>query len=359
VYGVENIISKMVNAVSEVKTYAVACWDSTGPSVVVTTWPLWKTLKEIVKRDVSLRAVTDINKDNISFCKIIVENGIQLRHLSGIKSNFGIYDGTEYITNVVDMEGLWQAVVSNVKTLVAGQQSIFEVLWSKALPADQRINEIEGHITAKYETKVLYNTQEISSRIRSSIESASERNIVSPIGAFQFIYYNYFDLYKIIINKQRKGEGKGIRWITSIYKDSNVGLVKLFLKTGVQVRHIRGLPSLLGQAMNFSVENSVENKYFGATIEGFEEGRVMESLLTSNEPSYIKHFMSIFEEMWKNAVDARDVIRKVEEGVDPNELEPHASSDEDMKNYLNEVLSEIGRINDSHRYECLRRYHQQ
>jgi hypothetical protein len=60
--------------------------------------------------------------------------------------------------------------------------------------------------------------------------------------------------------------------------------------------------------------------------------------------------MSVFEEMWKNAVDARDAIRKVEEGVDPNELEPHTPYNEaDMKEYLNEVLKEIGEIRDSHR----------
>jgi hypothetical protein len=284
-----------LKALSEVKTSAVAYWDSTGPSVFVSTEPVWKTLRELIKRGVSLRVVTDINEDNISFCKIIVENGIQLRHLPGIKSNFGINDGTEYITNVVSMEGLWQAVVSNVKTFAEGQQSVFDTLWSKALPAEQRINEIEGHGTAKYETKELHNTQEILAYIRSVVGSATERSIVAPIGSMQFVYDHHFDLYKIIINKQRKGEGKGIRWITSICKDSNVGLVNLFLKTGVQVRHIRGLPP-----MSFSVVNRLD-----ATIDGFEKGRVMESLLTSNEPSYTKHFMSVFEELWNNAVDAR------------------------------------------------------
>jgi hypothetical protein len=136
------------------------------------------------------------------------------------------------------------------------------------------------------------------------------------------IYDNFFDLYKIIINKQRKGEGKGIRWITTIYKDSNIGLVKLFLEIGVQVRHIRGLP-----AMGFSVES----RHFYATIEDFEKGSVL-FLPTGNEPSYVNHFMSIFEEMWKNAVDAKDAMRNVEDGLDPNELEPHTPYNEaDMR----------------------------
>jgi hypothetical protein len=81
-----------------------------------------------------------------------------------------------------------------------------------------------------------------------------------------------------------------------------------------------------------------------------EKAELCKALLTSNEPSYVKHFMSIFEEMWKNSLDTRDAIRKVEEGVDPNEIEPHIPYDEkDTKDYLNEVLKEIGRIRDSHR----------
>ena len=46
-------------------------------------------------RGTRLRFVTEITKDNIVSCKEIMENA-ELRHLDGVKGNFGVSD-TEYI----------------------------------------------------------------------------------------------------------------------------------------------------------------------------------------------------------------------------------------------------------------------
>jgi hypothetical protein len=64
-------------------------------------------------------------------------------------------------------------------------------------------------------------------------------------------YNSFFDLYKKILDKHRKVEGRkaGVRWITSIDKNSQ-DLVKLFLNAGVKIRHVRKLPP-----MNFAVDN--------------------------------------------------------------------------------------------------------
>ena len=74
--------------------------------------------------------------------------------------------------------------------------------------------------------------------------------------------------------------------------------------------------------MNFAVDN----KHFYATIEKMEEGKMMESLLISNEPAYVNHYNSIFEELWKNGIDAADRIRDIEEGVDLADIEVIPSS---------------------------------
>ena len=68
IYGEENVMSKQVKGMSEIKTCAVACWDSTGPSAAVAS-EMWTVTKELLKRSVSLRAITGINEDNISYCR--------------------------------------------------------------------------------------------------------------------------------------------------------------------------------------------------------------------------------------------------------------------------------------------------
>lgn len=120
--------------------------------MVVTIEPVWKALNELAKRGINRRYITDINTDSIAYCKMMIENGHQLRHLPGITSNFAIADRTEYMANIVlEKENpLCQVLVSNVKTFIEGQQSVFDALWSKALPAGKRFKEIEEGVTPEF-----------------------------------------------------------------------------------------------------------------------------------------------------------------------------------------------------------------
>jgi signal transduction histidine kinase len=48
-----------------------------------------------------------------------------------------------------------------------------------------------------------------------------------------------------------------------------------------------------------------------------EGGRRVQNLLISNEPLYVRHFTSLFEEIWRNGIDGQHRIKQVEEeGVD-------------------------------------------
>ncbi|MFL6473304.1 MAG: sensor histidine kinase, partial [Nitrososphaeraceae archaeon] len=95
------------------------------------------------------------------------------------------------------------------------------------------------------------------------------------------------------------------RYISRIEKD-NIDLAKIFLNYGIQIRHVKNLPP-----MSFGVSD----KEMLATIEKMEGRKKIQSLLISNEPLYIKHFNSLFEELWKNGIDATETIREIEEKV--------------------------------------------
>src|SRR5215831_18933084 len=64
--------------------------------------------------------------------------------------------------------------------------------------------------------------------------------------------------------------------------------------------------------MNFGVSD----KEMAGTIEKMEGGKMSQSFLFSNEPLYITHFNSLFEELWKNGIDATVRINAIEAGVD-------------------------------------------
>lgn len=155
-----------------------------------------------------------------------------------------------------------------------------------------------------HRTRVLNNPSQISEQIRHIAENYSGLSIASTFGGMQLIHNTFLDSYKKILGKYKKGEGNGIRWITNIEEEC-VELVKTFLDLNMQIKHVRNLPPI-----NFAVGKKEVN----LTIEKMEGGKMIQSLIASNEPSYVTYFYSIFEQLWSEGVDAQDRIRNIAEG---------------------------------------------
>lgn len=155
-----------------------------------------------------------------------------------------------------------------------------------------------------HRTRVLNNPSQISEQIRHIAENYSGLSIASTFGGMQLIHNTFLDSYKKILGKYKKGEGNGIRWITNIEEEC-VELVKTFLDLNMQIKHVRNLPPI-----NFAVGKQEVN----LTIEKMEGGKMIQSLIASNESSYVTYFYSIFEQLWSEGVDAQDRIRNIAEG---------------------------------------------
>jgi hypothetical protein len=296
-----------------------------------------RAILDAKNRGVRFRFLTEVTKDNVTFCKDLVLKVGEIRHLGGIKGNFGVSD-TEYISTsdtistsdrvtVPEIGGseieqkteaaktttaatLQHAVYSNVKEDIQQQQHIFETLWINAIPVEERIREIEEGIE-RVETIALKDSTEIAKRIKKNIESSTEIKISSQPGGLELIYNNFLESYKKVLDRYRKGEHKGIRCITTINKD-NEGLATLLLNEGVQIRHTKNLTPL---------SFTISNKEFQATAEKMEAGKMISSLLVSTAPIYIDHYNFIFEQLWDNSIDAKDRINDIQEGVDLADIE--------------------------------------
>lgn len=85
----------------------------------------------------------------------------------------------------------------------------------------------------------------------------------------------------------------------------------MFLKMVMQIRHFKNLIP-----MSFALGD----KGINATIEKMEDGKTVQSLLTSNKPLYIKHFLSIFENLWYSGIDATDRIKELEQNKESEDI---------------------------------------
>src|ERR687895_1157639 len=162
--GLETISKKSFEVLSRAKETSDYCHDSKSPSFLVTNDMYLQMIKQLKAKGIRQRFITEITQENVRYSKELAKH-VELRHLEGVKGNFGIVDGKEYgaAANIYDLQPPVEFIYSNVKTFVEQQQYFFETLWYKAIPAEQRIKEIEeGRAPEKLE--IIQDTQKSISR---------------------------------------------------------------------------------------------------------------------------------------------------------------------------------------------------
>jgi two-component system, OmpR family, sensor histidine kinase VicK len=330
-YGIDNVITGEIQFFSNPEIKQIdTCMNYTRPPLAITIEPIRSAFIDAKKRGVKLRYLTEITNDNISYCKKLIELVDELRHLDGIKGNFMVSD-QEYLAPVVLFEKekiASQIVYSNVKQLVDQHQYTFDTLWSKAISARQRIREIEEGIIS-YETEVLEEHAEKIKKFKGYLENSNQLSVCTQANRIQLVYNNFFDIIGKILDRSKNGGHKGIRWLTSITDKDSVNLVKVFLDTGVVIRHINQIPMSFG----------VSDKEVVGSIANTEGSEMAKTLFSSNDPLYVKHFSCLFEELWKNGIDARERIKEIEKGG------PHIRTR--LLEEQDEIIREINHMNNS------------
>jgi nitrogen-specific signal transduction histidine kinase len=310
-YGVKNAVGRGVYFMANVKERMDIFFDYRAPSIVTDIAEYRNGYFEIRKRGGKIRCFTEVTQDNVHHCKELMKLVDELKHLDGVRGGMAVSE-SEYMATTVLQEAkpLTQVIYSNVKEVVEQGQYIFDTLWNTAIPADQKIREIEEGIIPLY-TKVINEPNTINEEIIRINESSNDMSICATAGGMQFTYSHFFEVTNRLLDRYRKGAHKGIRYISNIDRE-NVDMAKLFLDSGIQLKHVNNLPP---------ISFGVSDKEIGATIEKMELGKAVQSLLVSNEPLYVNHFKSIFEELWKNGVDAKSRIHDIEQGADTQGIE--------------------------------------
>jgi signal transduction histidine kinase len=131
-----------------------SCGDYKAPSAIIKVKEYRKLLYDLKERGIKLRYITDITKDNVKYCKELINDfAYEIRHIDGIKANFSVSE-TEYLAYATlvkeeeelqqqPMRPIQQVIYSNVKDIIEQQKYVFDSFWNKAIPADHRIKEIE------------------------------------------------------------------------------------------------------------------------------------------------------------------------------------------------------------------------
>jgi signal transduction histidine kinase len=331
-YGIENAMGRLTQVMSRVSDRADVCGDSLSPSFSMGVESIKRGYIDFKRRGVKIRFITEITKDNIHHCKELMKFVKELRHMDGVKGNMALSE-TEYVATAVLQESkpVTQTIYSNAKAILEQHSYFFENLWNKAIPAEQRIREIQEGIS-HIRTTVLKHEDEIVREIKNLNDRANRLSICSGLGGMQMSYHFFYDTYRNFVERYQKEEKEkkkstGLRWIIEINRDS-VKLVKVFLELGFEIRHVKNMLPI-----NFGVSD----KEVALTIEKIKGGQLSTSFLISNEPSYTEHFNSIFDEIWNNGIDATQRIKEIEAGADLADIEVISNSLKAENRYLDIV----------------------
>jgi two-component system, OmpR family, sensor histidine kinase VicK len=150
-HGEEIGMNRLIEFMSRVKSKADVCGDSFSPSFFMRVEQIKKRYMDFKKGDVKVRFITEVTKDNINYCKELMEYVEELRHMDGVKGNMVVTE-TEYVDVAALKESklVTQIIYSNTQTLIEQNRYFFDNLWNKALPAKQKIKEIEEGIEPEF-----------------------------------------------------------------------------------------------------------------------------------------------------------------------------------------------------------------
>lgn len=98
--------------------------------------------QRVKEKGIKCRLLTQVNLENLEFLKSLTF--LDIRHLEGLRGNFGIFDERGYMAFILNKEEdeSLQTYFSNSKTLAEQQMQLFEELWNMAVPLSVRIKEI-------------------------------------------------------------------------------------------------------------------------------------------------------------------------------------------------------------------------
>jgi len=295
IYGDENIIRDTLEVYSVLTNSLDICNDSNGPSMfVIPNHPVTKAYRELRERGIRLRFIAEITKDNIVYLKELMKN-CELRHLDEVKGNFGISDGIYYRasakTRLSSPPPL--LICSTLRAFVEQQQYFFEMLWKKAIPAKQRIKEIEENIKREF-IETIQDSEETTSLISKVLSSATDeiQLIFSRAGTLK--QYEKLGMLDIVKNKADKEVE--VRILIGTDRPINER----------EVEWLREYPRIELRYLNKSIQTSlttiVTDRELSLVIEEKENGNDLGLATYSNSESTVLSCASIFENLWAQSI---------------------------------------------------------
>ena len=145
------VVNSLLDIFSSAANMISVCGNSRFPSQLLSLEIIKKTIAPKNSR-IKQRYLVEVAKDNIPYCRnlmdIVAQND-NFRHSDEVEAN-SIVSAREYLGSITLKGPHQQAIYSNMKGMVEQQHHVFESLWDRAIPIQDKVTEIEKGIEHEF-----------------------------------------------------------------------------------------------------------------------------------------------------------------------------------------------------------------
>lgn len=294
IYGSENVMGAILQFISNAKNVIYSCCDYRGPSISIEVQEYRKLISSLRLRGINLKYITEITRENIHYCNELVKLGYEIRHLDGIKANFSVSE-TDYMasTTLRESQPVPQVIYSNIKDIVIQQKYVFDSFWNTAIPAEQKIREIEKDIEPEIFDTIT--DHEIASRILVDLTKSVKKEALFFLpNAKSMLRIDKLGVVDYLIKASQKSDTTIIRIVCS-FSDENSEIISKITENAPRIKVVNGIDLPYGMYIVDS-ERAFRVELKEPSADTFSEA--IGIAVYSNRPSTVNFFKSVFELLW-------------------------------------------------------------
>jgi signal transduction histidine kinase len=291
----QQVTDSLIAFLRNAKESIEVCVDPASVFVIVSFPPYLQGCLDAKQRGVAIKIVTEITTENVDYCKQMMKFA-EVRHIDGIKGNFGVTE-TEYIASAIlqKEEPATQIIYSNAREVIEQQRYIFRSFWSRAIPAKQRIKEIEEGIEPEFVEVITDGIKAANLLVdfAKSVREEAQLILSQPKTMEQAGKLGMLDHLIHAANSY----GAEIRVITPITVENS----KLARQIMNQAPNIQILAGPVSTAGLFVQDGERYLKAEDKDPNAAETAEATSRVIYSNSKNGVKSFKSIFETLWKQS----------------------------------------------------------
>jgi two-component system, OmpR family, sensor histidine kinase VicK len=265
-----------------------------------------------MKKKIRVRLVTRINPENVELAKELARK-YSVYHTDGPGGDFCIIDGVIYFYDIENsnqkMAGYHRQLFSKNPSFVKLQQNLFENLLNHAIPARDKIKEVERGIQREY-IKTIQDPSSILQLVKDRIETAGFD--IQVLFATTNSFYRAESDGIIDLLGAARSRGINIRVLIKIDNETMKDIPKDLIKKKHDLINV----NTIRQPLRSKITTFIIDQSFSLTIEVNDDSKDNFSEATglatySNSESTVFTDYSMFENLWIQAeLERQNSIRQ-------------------------------------------------